>query len=294
MSTSRPPVVVGYDGSELSTAALDWAGDEARLRNVGVRVVVARGLATAMVPGMPVIPAWPGDVADSVLDEARSRLHEAHPDLVVTTDEVVGGPARVLIDASVDAEVVVVGRASQQPLTEAVVGSTSAQLVAHASCPVVVVDQPSGGPRVDRVVVGVDGSEAGQAALSYAFEEASLRRVPLIAVHAWWLDVPEKIGLSWLSEESVAKIAGTEEAVLSEALAGWSEKDPDVHITEVVSRERPVDAILLHARRGALIVVGGRGRGGFAGLVLGSVSQGLLHRPRECPLVVVPTRRHSE
>lgn len=108
-----------------------------------------------------------------------------------------------------------------------------------------------------------------------------------MAVHAWWLDVPERVGLSWLSEESLTRIGQEQQALLAEALSGWSEKYPDVVVRRDVSRQRPVDALLAAASSADLLVVGSRGHGGFAGLVLGSVSQALLHRAHACPIAIV-------
>jgi nucleotide-binding universal stress UspA family protein len=204
----------------------------------------------------------------------------------VSTSTVVGAPAGRLVNASRDAQLVVVGNGHHSPLGEAVVGSTSSQVAAHAECPVVVVDTPAP-PLSDAVVVGIDGSHANEPAIAYAFDAAEVRQAALVAVHAWWLDVPERVGLAWMSEESLSRIGQGQKALLAEALSGWSEKYPDIVVRHDVSRQRPVDALLVAAKSADLLVVGSRGHGGFAGLLLGSVSQALLHRAHPCPVAVV-------
>lgn len=284
-NTARKPILVGFDGSDQSLAALDWALDEAERRNLPVHIVVARDMPLPSHPGLPPNP-WPEALAHELLHGARVHAQKRSPTVHVTTSTVVGAPAGCLVHASRDAQTLVVGNGHHSPLGEAIVGSTSSQVAAHASCPVVVVDDATS-RRSPAVVVGIDGSQANEPAIAYAFDAAALRQVALVAVHAWWLDVPERIGLSWMSEESLSRIAQEQKTLLAEALSGWSEKYPDVVVRRDVSRQRPVDALLAAARSADLLVVGSRGHGGFAGLILGSVSQALLHRTHPCPVAVV-------
>jgi nucleotide-binding universal stress UspA family protein len=137
-----------------------------------------------------------------------------------------------------------------------------------------------------RVVVGVDGSEASSAALRWAAEEARLRHAVLHVVHAWhipavgyagWAGVPVNDGVDW-AQESAAGLAAQVEATLGDA--------PQLEVVREVV-EGPAVAALLEAAQGAeLVVVGSRGRGGFAGLRLGSVSAHVVHHAR-CPVTVV-------
>ena len=280
------PVLVGFDGSENSMAALDWALDEAARRDLAVHILVARGTPLPSHGGLPADP-WPVGLAHELLHGAMVHARERSSTVQVTTATVVGAPAGCLIHASGAAHTVVVGSGHHSAVGEAILGSTSAHVAAHATCTVVVVDKPRAQTSPPAVVVGIDGSPANEPAIAYAFDAATVRGAELVAVHAWWLDVPDSVGLSWMSEESLQRIAQEQKAVLSEALAGWSEKYPDVVVRRDVSRQRPVDALLAAARTADLLVVGSRGHGGFAGLVLGSVSQGLLHRPHRCPIAVV-------
>jgi nucleotide-binding universal stress UspA family protein len=141
---------------------------------------------------------------------------------------------------------------------------------------------PESGP----VVVGVDGSPASELAIAAAFEEASSRRAPLIAVHAWSDVTYEdfygtvRIVPQWESLEE------DEERLLAQRLAGWQEKYPDVEIRRVLRRDRPRHALLEAAEKAQLVVVGSRGRGGFTGMLLGSTSQALVQHAG-CPVLVV-------
>jgi nucleotide-binding universal stress UspA family protein len=286
-ATTREPVLVGFDGSDQSVAALDWALDEAESRNLPVHILVARAMPLPSHPGLPPNP-WPEALAQELLHVARVHAHQRSPVVHVTTSTVVGAPAGRLVNASRAAHTVVVGNGYHSALGEAIVGSTSSQVAAHAECTVVVVDNAAAPRRSPgTIALGVDGSQANESAIAYAFDAAALRDAELVAVHAWWLDVPERVGLSWMSEESLRRIGQEQEALLAEALSGWSQKYPDVVVRRDLSRQRPVDALLAAAKAADLLVVGSRGRGGFAGLILGSVSQGLLHRAHPCPVAVV-------
>jgi nucleotide-binding universal stress UspA family protein len=192
------------------------------------------------------------------------------------------------VSASRAAQIVAVGNGRHSILGETIVGSTTSQVAAHAKCTVVVVDSATPRPSLGgTIVVGVDGSPANEPAIAYAFDAATVRDAELVAVHAWWLDVPDRVGLSWMSEEKLSRIGQEQQALLAEALSGWSEKYPDVVVRHDVSRQRPVDALLAAAKTAELLVVGSRGHGGFAGLILGSVGHALLHRAHSCPVAVV-------
>lgn len=293
---TTPHIVVGLDESDHATSVLDWAVAEARRRQWSIRVLVGQTpLYTSGAGMIPVDPAPDGfasqvaQEADQRMETARARLAAAAPDVRVETVTGVGTAASLLVAQSREAELVVVGRRSQGPLREAFVGSTSTQVIAHSSCPVVVVDVDAGPERGGGIVVGVDGSPAAEAALGYAFDAAQLRDVPVIAVHAWWLDAVGSASYVY-NEDVLAQQRERATLVLSHALTGWRQKYPDVAVREVLVGDHPVGAITGAALGADLIVVGSRGHGGFAGLLLGSVSQDLLHHSRPAPLVVVHAR----
>jgi nucleotide-binding universal stress UspA family protein len=166
-------------------------------------------------------------------------------------------------------------------------GSTALQVVAHTPVPVVVVRhlEPM---RRQEIVVGVDAPPIGEPALAFAFEEAALRGARLRAVHVW--SEPGSIDHRGMTPLVYNPEVVTEEHAhrLDDGLATWREKYPDVEVVTEVVHGRPVRILAGLSARADLLVVGTRGRGGFAGLVLGSVSHGLLHHAH-CPLAVVPS-----
>jgi nucleotide-binding universal stress UspA family protein len=141
--------------------------------------------------------------------------------------------------------------------------------------------------------VGVDTDEHSAAAVAMAFAEASRRSAPLVAVHAWWHDVPEYLIDAWTLERGEQEAVESRRLEMSEMLAGGRADHPDVDVREVITRDTTVAALCTAAEDAQLLVVGTRGHGGFRGLLLGSVSTRLIHRS-PCPLLVVPSRRPAE
>lgn len=283
------PIVVGLDPSDPCSEALDWALYEARLRGLPVDLRLARGVPVSAQYDIPLDTLMPEPFAQEVLGKAAAHAARREPAVQVRTYVNNGTAGAVLVAASMEAECVVVGRQGQGRVAETVLGSTSVQVAAHARCPVAVVDNQVT-PRLNGpVVIGVDGSSANQAAIGYGFSAAQRRGVPVVAVYAWRLDLPEKATLPWIGKESLRKLVEEQQRVLYESMAGWSQQYPDVRVRHVVSRQLPVDRLVAEARSASMLVVGSRGRGGFRGLLLGSVSQGVLYRPTLCPVVVVPT-----
>jgi nucleotide-binding universal stress UspA family protein len=136
------------------------------------------------------------------------------------------------------------------------------------------------------IVVGVDGSPGALAALRFAIEEARLRKAQVKAVFAWSIpfvaDVP-----SGLLPELLADFRADAETLLKEALVAAGDTT-GVEIERVVADSPPGSALLEAAVGADLLVVGSRGRGGFRGLLLGSVSQQCAHHA-PCPVVIVPS-----
>ncbi|WP_018686828.1 universal stress protein [Actinokineospora enzanensis] len=291
---TRPPVVVGVDGSAASLTAVRWAAAEAAAREFPVRLVHA-----CVPPPLrhPVDSRVQADYLDALSDHGRHWLRVAaalvvrtQPGVDVRQELRVGNAVDVLAESATGAWGLVTGGRGLDGFGDASMGSVSAALTEHAvdvGCPVIVVREE--GAAADRrpVVVGVDGSPASEAAIAVAFETASVHRAPLTAVHTWsevafsglWCALP--LDLDWTG------IAEREASLLSERLAGLREKYPDVVVTAVVERDRPVRALLDHARAARLLVVGTRGHHALAGVGLGSTSLALV-RVAGCPVAVVP------
>jgi nucleotide-binding universal stress UspA family protein len=280
-------IVVGVDGSPTSDLALGWAVDEAARRGLPLHIIHAFSY------GYPMTDAGIGyainglrQLADGVRRDAATRARRANPELVITWSEPACRPAPALVHASETADTVVLGARGMSAALGVFMGSVSVQVAAHAHCPVVIVHdtpaQPAGAP----VVVGVDGSAVSSSAIAYAYEQASSRGVGLTVVHAWWLDHAEGAAASAIWTVDWQAFAAEEQALVAESLAGWQEKYPDVAVRRHSVRGLPVEALIRQGENACLVVVGTRGRGGFGGLLLGSVSQGVMHRA-QCPVAVV-------
>lgn len=283
----RRTVVVGVDGSGSAQQAVRWGVREAGRRAVPLRLVIAFAWTDEH-------PRHGRSYRDLLLGRARDQLVEAaavaereRPDVAVEQELVVGHPIPVLGAEAARAHVVVIGDRGLGRVEGLLAGSVAVALATHAPSPVVVVRGPEREASETAslpVVLGHDGSAGSEAAAEFAFEAASARGVRLVAVHTWSDLVfdPSMAGVmfDWVGVEA------DERQRLSDRLAGWSEKFPDVAVEQVVSRDGPAQCLLEHASRAQLVVVGSRGRGEFMGMVLGSVSNALVHRS-PCPVAVV-------
>jgi nucleotide-binding universal stress UspA family protein len=284
-------IVVGVDGSQPSRRALSWATEEA----------VRRRLSLYLVHSYQVPATYAGegsytDLTDADVERIRSAarhlvddaaaVRQLAPRVAVTTQWSQGSAAQALVEASRTADTIVLGARGRGSLTAAVLGSVSTQVAMHALAPVVVLKDREHPERPrDSVVVGTDGSPGSQACLAYAFQQAASRGTTLQAVYVWSAD-----SAGWIPGASLVTATHRMETkgqlLLAEALAGWAEKYPGVQVRRSVVQGDPVSALVECSDGAQLIVVGSRGRGSFAGLVLGSVSHGVLHEAG-CPVAVV-------
>ncbi|MEU3255116.1 universal stress protein [Streptomyces sp. NPDC006997] len=261
-------VVVGTDGSSSSLAAVETAAGEARRRRAELRVVYALN--------WPVRPRYaPLDTTplQRLVSEAADRARGVAPEVTVTEAMVPGDTVSVLEAESRSAELLVVGARGMGGVMGVLLGSTAAALAAHCRCPLMVAreDSADAGP----VVLCVDGSPAGAKAVGFAFAEAALRGAEIVAVHAWLPDyAPAGVGVEG------------PERLLAQALAGHAERYPDIPVRREVASGETREVLIEASRNAQLVVVGARGRGGFTGLLLGSVSQALLHHAHSSVVVV--------
>jgi nucleotide-binding universal stress UspA family protein len=287
--TTKYGMLVAIDGSPASDAAVVWASREAVSRRTPITLM---HVVAPIIVGWPVgqlysnMPEWQKDNAQHVIDHARktlaASLHESEtPE--VRTETVYASPVPTLIEASKDAWMIVVGSQGMDALGRLLLGSVSTALIQHAHCPVAVLrsDEATTADPDAPVLVGIDGSAASEAATAMAFDEASRRGVDLVALHAWSdVGVFPILGMDWRDRESQG------EEVLAERLAGWQEQYPDVHVHRLLVCDKPSRWLLQESARAQLVVVGSHGRGGFPGMLLGSVSSAIAHSART-PVIVV-------
>ncbi|MET9673159.1 universal stress protein [Streptomyces sp. NPDC006482] len=279
-------VLVGVDGSESALRAVEAAAHEARVR--GARLTVVHAFIWPLLKvSLDPSPYGPADgglrrQAQEIVDTAVAHARASVPGVEVTGEVVTGEPLTVLATRSRSAGLVVVGSRGLGAFTGLLLGSVAVHLAAHAACPVLVVrgrEKPAG-----PVLLAVDGSRDADAAVSFAFAEAADRGAELRAVHTWTPSSgpADPTPLFHGTEE----IRSEEERVLAQALAGARERWPEVPVEWRLVRGRPRAVLLEESADARLLVMGARGRGGFAGLLLGSVGQALLHHA-ECPVAVV-------
>lgn len=283
-------IVVGVDGAEPGFAATEWAAMEAARKQLPLRIVTVSAPWLFDVPADPkagAVRAWLRESGEEVLRKAAVRARDVAPTVKITTEGIPGGVAEALLRESRTAELLVIGSKGVGEVAGLILGSALVQVVSHAQCPVVAV-RALKAVVVSEVVVGVDDSDKAQAAIEFAFDAASRRHSRLRAVRAWTHPAETEHESQPPPAYDVAEVELEERRQLAETLAGWSERYPDVEVVEDVRHTSAARALADASAAADLVVVGTRGRGGFAGLLLGSVSHALLHHVK-CPIAVVPT-----
>ena len=224
-----------------------------------------------------------------VLDEAVAAARACAPEVAVEGELVKGAPTRTLLEKAQDAAMIVLGGHGTGALTGVVLGSTALQVVTHTPVPAVIVRSRE--PTRSQVALGLDRADTQEPAIRFAFEEAALRRARLHVMHVWSHPSHGPGAVQPLVYDPQV-VTQEERRILDESLAVWCEKFPEVDVVSEVEHGRPVP-ILAGVSAGAdILVVGTRGRGGFAGLLLGSVSHALLHHAH-CPVAVIPSKTAS-
>ena len=281
-------VLVAVDGSPESDAAVRWAADEAMMHDLPV---------TLMHVVAPVVVTWPvrylqdgyrrwqEDHAKQVIEQALKCAQAAvsGSGTAIRTEVRHGGVAAELVGASRKATLVVAGSRGLGAVGAGLLGSVSRVMLHYARSPVAIIHaSDSRADSTSPVLLGVDGSAASEAATGLAFDEASRRRVDLVALHAWSdVSVVPALGPEWGAVEQ----EGGE--VLAERLAGWQERYPDVRVHRRIVCDRPAHWMIEESAHAQLVVLGRRGRGGFARLLLGSVSTAVAESS-PAPVIVVP------
>jgi nucleotide-binding universal stress UspA family protein len=290
---SGSPIVVGVYYSPASDAALAWALDAAVRRDAELRIVHVCELSQRQLEALgESATRLRGQVRDrgqQLLDESVRIAAKSHPDVRVARHLCFGSAARRLVTESTRADLLVVGNLGLGGFAGLLLGSTALYVASFAHNTVVAVPASAGEETTAHgVVVGVDEPRDAQAALRFAFREASDLAEPLTAVHAWhvpYVLATGPYGVPPLRYE-FEPLSQVESALLDSALDGWPDRHPEVEIITKVPCGHPVMMLAEEAKDARLIVVGTRGRGEVRGLVFGSVSHALLHHA-PCPVAIV-------
>ncbi|WP_017573236.1 universal stress protein [Nocardiopsis halotolerans] len=297
----RPPaVVIGLDGTPASHAALVWATEEAARRGVQLRIV--HGV------GTPVVTGAHGASGRATVEDLREAGHDlltagaayadqARPEVDVATVLAPEDAPAALLDEALPEDVIVVGTRGLGGVRAIMLGSVSVRASSEAPCPVVVVPHVENPPpHRGRVVVGVDGSDSSRRALRFALHEALVSGSEVVVVNSWEMPLPADaesltadarlLHEDMFDRQSEEVVAG----LLAEVV---DDRTEHLEITALRTQSNPVDALLEAGQDADLLVVGSRGRGGVRGLVMGSVSQGVLRHAR-VPVAVLPPHSGDE
>jgi nucleotide-binding universal stress UspA family protein len=286
------PIVVGTDGSKESLRAVEWAAREAALYGAPLRIVSAAALLPRMAGShgtseYETVSDLLRDERDHALASAAELAGQAAPGLLIDTDRLKGQPALAVTESGNGALMLVVGSRGIGAFTAMVLGSVSRYAAIHASCPVAVIRDETGGAH-RQVGVGISDPESSTAALQFAFQEAALRKASVLAVHAWHapqFDVSRAGRTPAVPAADV--LAGAAARQLEELLNTWRETYPDVEVSQDVMHGHPGRALVGLSARVDLVVIGRRSaHGGVHGP--GTVTHAVLNHAHG-PIVTVPS-----
>ena len=295
MDNHDGPVVVGYNGSPDADWALDWAAAEAVHRHCDLLLVFSIDLSGAYPPEVMIgrYDNFPQTMGDAIVQAGVDRARKAAPNVSVTGKTTVVGAAAALIGASVKASLVVVGGRGRSRFAEALLGTVQFAVTAHAHCPVVVV--PPGCTVIPDlahpVVVGVDGSGGSDRAALVAAETAAQRGVSLKVVGAW----EKPPAYEWsrfyvlddeLQQEMTAAARANAAQHVAKTVDRIKAEYASVDVHDVVTEGPASHVLTQESGQAGLVVVGARGGGDLAVLMLGSVGRNLIHSTK-CPVKIV-------
>lgn len=291
---STEVILVGVDGSTESLAAVKWATDRALRTGGRVHVLCTYALASYLAAALDGGYAILDDEAlkrgaKQVVDEAV-EIAKTRGDVRISSSIEPGDPAAVLVEMSAEVDMVVVGSRGGGSFADRLLGTVSSALPAHAKCPVVIVPRHTSGKKfmpIERIVVGVDGSDVPSSGLRRAIDEAGIWDARLTAVSA----VPIATGTSMMTW---APSGVDHSAMLKEVRKGMGVaidhalEGRDIEVARHALDGSPASLLIEFSTAVDLVVVGTRARGGLAGVLLGSTSQTVLGHST-CPVMIVPS-----
>jgi nucleotide-binding universal stress UspA family protein len=282
-------IVVGVDESVGAAHAVRWAAREGRLRSLPVTAVMAWGYLDQhhATVDEPFDTHYQESDALEALDALVDGILEPDVSILVERQVVCGLAAARLLEAAQDANLLVVGARGLGGFRELLVGSVSQHCLHHAEVPVAIVHGvvPPVPTQAERIVVGLDGSSTAQRALAWALDEARFRRATVEVVSAW--SSPPIVSPYGAYAAPVEILDEAAHQIVDDALAAADLRNLPAPVVRTVRCGGAAHTILEAADGADLIVLGSRGRGGFKGLLLGSVTHQVTHHAA-CPVVVVP------
>jgi nucleotide-binding universal stress UspA family protein len=280
-------LVVGFDGSQSSIAAVRWAAAEALARNAAVSVVSAYAMPPAIdsyglgLAGLAVQLEVMEETAWQQLRDVAAQVLAEHPALGLDYEAVDELPVDALRRRAADADLLVVGSSRMGALRSYLLDSVSSGVLTESPCPVVVVPEVLH-ERSGRIVVGVDGSEQAGSAVRWAVDEADRSKAELVVLHAW--EYPYRFANTGAGRG--AELAAVDAAILVEQAVAAARARGLANVVEQLVEGGAVQALLDASVNADLVVVGSRGRGGFKSMLLGSVARATAGHAA-CPVVVV-------
>jgi nucleotide-binding universal stress UspA family protein len=283
------PVVAATDGSEESLRAVGWAAREATLRGAPLRIVAAAALLPRMIGShgtsdYDTVTDVLRKNRDHALTMAAERAATAAPGLLIDADPLDGSPDQAVTESGSGALMLVVGSRGVGAFAAMILGSVSRYVATHAPCPVVVVREETGAEH-RQVGVGIADLETASAPLTFAFEEAALRKASLVVVHAW--HTPQS-DVSRAGEAlATPGLRGLEQdaaAALEKLLDDWRGKYPGVSASQDIVHGHPGRTLAGLSARTDLVVIGRR----VAHHGPGAVTHALLNHAHG-PIATVPS-----
>lgn len=279
-------VAVGVDGSPESMAAVEWAASEAKALNTSLRVICAQGgwALPRRSEDAPKRLTW----AQDQVRAAAGRAGALYPSGEIVEDVVSEAPARALLEATAEAEVLAIGSRGLGAFAGFVVGSVGLSVLAHTTRPVVAVRVPErGGTASGPVVAAVDLAHETDEVLGFAFQEAALRGVPVRIAHAWSVQSVYAFPSALPDPEVVREAGEHSEQAVEVAVRPWRERYPEVETEDLTQAAAVIPYLLEVSSDAGMIAVGRRTRGHPFPTRIGSVAHAVLHHVH-CPVAVVP------
>lgn len=289
--TPSGAVVAALDGSHRDAAVIDWAAAEAAALSAPLHLVHAVDLGTPLsaygeLLTSPEIVDRVEQESTRVVVDARAHVESTHPCLPVSTALPTGSPSGALMASAQGARVLVVGSARKNRAERIVLGTTSMSVVAHAPCPVVLVPENASTKGDGRVVVGIDGSAHSRLAFDHALDAAALRGRTVTTVTSWNVEVEGGVVVTEPGTPEWEAVDSRYRRMAESTIEAARRAHPEIEVTVEVRHGRAADSLVEVAEGGDLLLVGSRGRGGFRGMLLGSVTQRVLALAT-CPVAVL-------